>query len=754
MKRESFVTQFRKRRKRPTHKKERIGPTIEEYRDILKTLRQTDKGQSEDDISGDEYGDTATDTNDDSDMNDNYTFNTEGICRGTNVPTETCPTRQKVKQEASKNLVSDDDIDFHDRNSYTENIENNDVRETTKATQKTENDTEKSVSEESNTDDESGGLHSESYDENKSDVDGIETNKQTDKCHTGKNVKLEASDKNEADDDNDFDDRKNETQATGCTKEDENGNGKRVTDESSAESEPVGLNSESNESNKSDVDGIDLNETDDSEFCPHDNNLENDQFEKKQNRKQEEQEKYESDDIIDSDDRKSDDVTEATKQTKINGNGNEKSMTDESNAASETGGSNSGSDESNNSGANDFQNEEASDFEEDDYEQTSDIDNCESSISADSKSATMGSSELYTESDENVRQKSVGMKTNEVESDTYWRSGTDQEDIESDMDYFERVKDMKTFDILLTPEEWKSLEPSPEKPNKLVPGWTDVFAQKFNEIIPSCVLKFEYQNIIPESKVGGNYFGSKAVCKHKRCGKFKFIIKCKPQYEQNCNVTILVLRPVIRHTRGEIKKQQLKGEKRKKAQEQLKTQTPSSLHNTQFGEMPEEEIISGNYTKCQSEPVYRKAKSEWIVHDVLHKDPFTELVLTQSILRHEDEDSSAIKGYIQEIGFDPFMVVLYKEMSIDVAKYKIRSGDGIFHLDATWSLAKKVSEKRLLYYALVAKSSGGESRAVPVLEFITDHHGTYYISRPLLTFLATLVNPTNPSGLRQIFHGL
>ena len=97
------------------------------------------------------------------------------------------------------------------------------------------------------------------------------------------------------------------------------------------------------------------------------------------------------------------------------------------------------------------------------------------------------------------------------------------------------------------------------------------------------------------------------------------------------------------------------------------------------------------------------------------------------------------------------MVIMYKEMSLDVAIYKLRKGDGVFHLDATGSIAKKVSEKRLLYYALVVKRSGGDSRAVPVLEFITDHHGTYYIVRRLLTLFSRLNYSYNPVRIETDF---
>ena len=344
----------------------------------------------------------------------------------------------------------------------------------------------------------------------------------------------------------------------------------------------------------------------------------------------------------------------------------------------------------------------------------------------------------------------VNDEVSQSDSETKVMNSSDEESqtVSTDQEYFQTIKAMKNFDISFSPDEWKSIQPLAQKPKKLAPGWTDMFSEKFNKVIPSCVLKFGYQNIIPVSKKDGAYFGGKAECKHKNCGQFKFIIKRKPQPEEDVKVNVVTIRTVIRHTKGDIKKRQLKGRKRRKAQDEMKTQTPASLHNTQFGEMAEEEILAGNFTKCQSEFVYRK---DWIVHDVLHKDPFTELIITQANLQNEDEESNVLKGYIQEISYCPFMAVMFKEMSLEVAKFKIKHGDGVFHLDATGSIAKKISEKRLLYYALVVKSSGGISRSVPVLEFFTDHHGTYYIVRPLLTFFSSLGNLYRPVRIETDF---
>ena len=173
-------------------------------------------------------------------------------------------------------------------------------------------------------------------------------------------------------------------------------------------------------------------------------------------------------------------------------------------------------------------------------------------------------------------------------------------------------------------------------------------------------------------------------------------------------------------------------------QKKMQSASASSVHYSQLGEMKKEEISSGNYTKCQSPKVLRKAKSEWNVHETLHNDPFTEIVLMHEILRDEDDTNIHVKGYVQEISYFSLMIVLFKEESLYAAKQEIKAGEGFFYIDATGSVVGKLSHsKTIFYYALVVKSFLRGKPPVPVLEFLLDHQNTYYVMRPLLTFYYT-----------------
>jgi hypothetical protein len=61
----------------------------------------------------------------------------------------------------------------------------------------------------------------------------------------------------------------------------------------------------------------------------------------------------------------------------------------------------------------------------------------------------------------------------------------------------------------------------------------------------------------------GDYLYSKAVCKRKDCGEFKFVLRKKTSEDQFfVTITVFVLKPIIPHIFGEIKKRNLKGASR------------------------------------------------------------------------------------------------------------------------------------------------------------------------------------------------
>lgn len=76
-------------------------------------------------------------------------------------------------------------------------------------------------------------------------------------------------------------------------------------------------------------------------------------------------------------------------------------------------------------------------------------------------------------------------------------------------------------------------------------------------------------------------------------------------------------------------------------------------------------------------------------------------------------------------------------------KQCIKDGNGVFCLDATGSIVKKVHKNAdIYYYAMVVKSPDKTLLTVPVLEFLSESHGTYVVVRPMLSFIASLQKTT------------
>jgi len=84
---------------------------------------------------------------------------------------------------------------------------------------------------------------------------------------------------------------------------------------------------------------------------------------------------------------------------------------------------------------------------------------------------------------------------------------------------------------------------------------------------------------------------------------------------------------------------------------------------------------------------------------ILHPEQFTELVLTKGIFGEDDAN-----GYVQDISYILFMVIMYTEESIQVAKQCIKKGSGVFYLDAAGTIVRGIyDERELLYYAPIVQ---------------------------------------------------
>jgi len=111
-----------------------------------------------------------------------------------------------------------------------------------------------------------------------------------------------------------------------------------------------------------------------------------------------------------------------------------------------------------------------------------------------------------------------------------------------------------------------------------------------------------------------------------------------------------------------------------------------------------------------------------------------------------DEDSKLpkppkLKGYIQEIQADPFVVSFYSEKSLSVLKRLLKwNPTAVLHIDSTGRIAASIpmdKTKKQFYYAAVIHLPGGagkEAPVVPVFEFVANCQSASEIQKSFKTF--------------------
>ena len=110
---------------------------------------------------------------------------------------------------------------------------------------------------------------------------------------------------------------------------------------------------------------------------------------------------------------------------------------------------------------------------------------------------------------------------------------------------------------------------------------------------------------------------------------------------------------------GERSKRKLRSRIRQEVAQQVVQSigTPTDLYIRKLGQMNESELRAGNVTHCQSPDDLKKAHSELQQSTQLHRDTMclTAEAYRSAIIR------LCIDGYIQQLGFIPFVCIFYME---------------------------------------------------------------------------------------------
>ncbi|KAI6647066.1 hypothetical protein LOD99_8903 [Oopsacas minuta] len=136
----------------------------------------------------------------------------------------------------------------------------------------------------------------------------------------------------------------------------------------------------------------------------------------------------------------------------------------------------------------------------------------------------------------------------------------------------------------------------------------------------------------------------------------------------------------------------------------------------------------GNLNKIKSAAVLRKEKFDLPSLQRFSNDNWSELISLQQYYRNAIVGSN-VRGYIQSLGDNPFIIHLYTEDQIKILKcFKDKSI--ILHLDATGSIIRKIesSQHKVFYYALTVQHPTYSASPVPLAKMISSGHTSAEIS--------------------------
>ena len=332
------------------------------------------------------------------------------------------------------------------------------------------------------------------------------------------------------------------------------------------------------------------------------------------------------------------------------------------------------------------------------------------------------------------------LKVSDEEGKNIDLSEEDVRHIESESELDEDYTDVPpvTFTFNLTTEEWLRIKPEPSLVGRhLSKNWSNIFSDKIEQVIPSCVLRFTYNRVAKQHtrKKNAVFFSGKAKCTFDNCLTFTISIQKEP-LDTDQTVTVDVeTEGNISHPRNERRKRHLSGARRDDYREQANKIGSCNLHYKKLGEMNQSAYAAGNRTQATSKPVLRNLVYESNLSQKLDTDDWRDLVITQEVIKDTDE-SRIIFGYIQLLSFSPFISVCFKEDQLRMFREKVKLGEGVLYLDATGSVVRRTNNKTkpVFYYAAVVKGTKPNDPPIPVFEMLSNDQSSTAIILGLSKF--------------------
>ena len=146
-------------------------------------------------------------------------------------------------------------------------------------------------------------------------------------------------------------------------------------------------------------------------------------------------------------------------------------------------------------------------------------------------------------------------------------------------------------------------------------------------------------------------------------------------------------------------------------------------------------------THCQSPDVLKKAHSELQQSTQLHRDTMHDLCLTAEAYRSAII-GRCIDGYIQQLGFIPFVCVFYKEEQVEAYINQCKDDQPcVEHFDATGSVVARrctTEDQPVYFYSMIMRRGN-----MPFLEFLSNRHSGSFVCGIIMNFLASVRSCNN-----------
>ena len=255
-------------------------------------------------------------------------------------------------------------------------------------------------------------------------------------------------------------------------------------------------------------------------------------------------------------------------------------------------------------------------------------------------------------------------------------------------------QDSNTDLFVISKVEWMKIKPLVKEKHTLrilSKGWTDIMKEKICKLqfLKECEFRFHFnraKHIKSRNNISGFWTG-KCKCKRLSCNiKVKLTIENEPEDDADEINVHVKWKGKVNHTKPP-ERQPLKGQKRI---EMARRAMNIGVNNTYYENLENAEsrvLSSENYSAVPLPSVIRKAVSEEIQKEKLHKNCIQEVKLLKQFFRDDDVNpNDGYAGYIQYLGnADPFRVMMFCPSQLELIKKNPRPD---LYFDATGTIIR------------------------------------------------------------------